>query len=204
MNYKFKAINRKDSEVRRENINQISKSLNINIELFEAIDYRYVLKNNSFINSIFKDADYWDWDINHWGVISCNLSHMMLWLECYNNDIPFFIFEDDIHLGHPIDFEWDELILRDFDVLILKGGPGGEFKPYCDSYCIKPNAAINIFQWFVKNGWRRTLDFEFEKLYNEGIFKIVSLDKDYFIQDRTKIKSDIAKDGLEYKKKTEL
>ena len=202
MKYRFKAINRTSSKIRRDNIEKISTSLNVDIKLFEAIDYRFVLKNNSLINTLFKDADYWDWDINHWGVISCNLSHMMVWLECYNQNVPFIIFEDDIHLGDPIDFEWDEIINRDFDILILKGGENGEFKPYCDCYCIKPDSAMRLFQWFIKNGWRRTLDYEFEDLYNKNIFKIISLNKNYFIQDRTKIKSDIAIDGLTYQRKT--
>ena len=200
MSYKFKAINRQSSAIRRKNIESISNKLGIDIEIFESIDYRGVLRNNSLINSLFKDADYWEWDINQWGVISCNLSHMMVWLECYKEDVPFFIFEDDIHINHPIDFLWRDLINDDFDVLILKGGENYEFQPYCDCYCVNPKSAIKLYNWFIKNGWKRTLDYEFEYLHNNKIFNIKSLNKHYFIQNRELIKSDIANDGITYKK----
>ena len=189
---RFKIINRQADAARRQHSVEQFKKQGIDIEVFNNIDHRYLLQN-SLTAHLFRKADYWDHDCNQEGVMSCNLGHMMLWLECFATNEPYAIFEDDLWAFDPIDFDWNELVKQDFDIHIISKA----FR--CDQYIIKPEAARRLFDWFLINGWERTLDFHLQDFKEDPSlgFKVTQGETLYFSQDILRIPSQLQNIGRE-------
>ena len=134
--------------------NNISKS---SFEFFDAIDGKnYKLTKEE--DKLFINSDYHLYNV-HVNSVKCTaLSHMKMWKSCIDDNIPYLIFEDDLHIVHD---GYEIKPPTDYELYLI--GKENTY-PNCYAYWINPNGAKKLIKLVEKIGFTESVDCFLSKL----------------------------------------
>jgi hypothetical protein len=188
MNYDTYIISLSSDLDRREHMKGVMSKLNIPYQFFDAIAAHDV--DDEMANTMFKNVNYYDYDINHRAAMATFLSHLSLLRVSYLTQTNLLIIEDDIQLVKEPTVDYDNVKFEEFDLWNI----GTRIS--CYSYFVSWEGAGKILDLFSKRVIVQAYDFELYEL--RKLINMKCLDYPEWKQVKT-FKSNIAPNG--YKRK---
>jgi hypothetical protein len=158
MNYNTYIISLSSDLDRREHMKGVMSKLNIPYQFFDAITPNDV--DDEMVNTMFKNVDYYEWDINHKAVMATFLSHLSLLRVSHLTKTNLLILEDDIELVNGPTIDYNDVKFEEFDVFNI-----GTLIS-CYSYFVSWNGAGKILDMFSKNDIVKAYDWELYGIKN--------------------------------------
>lgn len=188
MNYEVRILSLSKDIERRKHMKNVMLKLNIPYIFFDALTPDDV--ENTIIDKMFKNVDYYNWNINQLAVMATFLSHIELLKISYLNKKNLLIIEDDIDLSNNSTIDYKNVNFEEFDVFNL-----GTLVS-CYSYFVSWEGAGKILNLLDKKIITQAYDWELYKLMDEITIKYIETPEweqvDLF-------KSNIAPNGYELK-----
>jgi len=157
--FKIKVLSLKRREDRRNRfLDFFSRHFySIPFEFFDAIDGKdYELTEEE--DNLFTNSDYHLYNV-HVNSVKCTaLSHMKMWKSCIDDNIPYLIFEDDLHIVHD---GYEIKPPTDYELYLI--GKENTY-PNCYAYWINPNGAKKLIKLVEKIGFTESVDCFLSKL----------------------------------------
>ena len=157
--FKIKVLSLKRREDRRNRfLDFFSRHFySIPFEFFDAIDGKeYTLNERE--ESYFTKSNYHQWNV-HVNSVKCTaLSHMKMWKSCIDDNIPYLIFEDDLHIVHG---GYEIKPPTDYELYLI--GQKNTY-PNCYAYWITPIGAKKLIKIVEKVGFKESVDWFLSKL----------------------------------------
>jgi hypothetical protein len=189
MQYKTFVISLKRRPDRRSRIKDLFDRNSIDFSFCDGIDGRE-LEITEDIENLFKGNDFDDFGIIKECIYGANLTHLKILKECSEQDLPFFIFEDDTQIIKPLDFSFGDISEKSLDAFWLTRN-----EPSILAYVVWPEGARKMYDWVINvSKLDKGLDWKFLELRRSKIFNIEEIWDDYFYQVPGK-DSDIAPNG---------
>ena len=94
MDYKIFVISLKRRQDRREKISELFEKNNLKFSFYDAIDGRDLIVTDE-IEELFLNNEFEEWGIIKECIYGNTLTHLNLLKECSEQNLPYFIFEDD-------------------------------------------------------------------------------------------------------------
>jgi hypothetical protein len=189
MQYKTFVISLKRRPDRRSRIKDLFDQNSIDFSFCDGIDGRE-LEITEDIENLFKGNDFDDFGIIKECIYGANLTHLKILKECSEQDLPFFIFEDDTQIIKPLDFSFGDISEKSLDAFWLTRN-----EPSILAYVVWPEGARKMYDWVINvSKLDKGLDWKFLELRRSKIFNIEEIWDDYFYQVPGK-DSDIAPNG---------
>lgn len=185
MSYKIKVLSLKRREDRRNIFN--SRFSNYEFEYFYGLDGReYSL--SEYDNNWIHGNEYKNYGIHIPSLVCANKSHIMMLKECISDNLPYIIFEDDVQIIKPIDFNFEDIIKKELDVFWLMPN-----NPSILCYVVWPSGADKLIKSVDrKGGLVRGLDDMWHEIKNTDYLIEEELHQEYFGQEVGSDDSDIA------------
>jgi hypothetical protein len=188
MNYEVRILSLSKDIERRKHMKNVMLKLNIPYIFFDALTPDNV--EDTIIDKMFKNVDYYNWNINQLAVMATFLSHIELLKISYLNKKNLLIIEDDIDLSNNSTIDYKNVNFKEFDVFNL-----GTLVS-CYSYFVSWEGAGKILNLLDKKVITQAYDWELYKLMDEITIKYIETPEweqvDLF-------KSNIAPNGYELK-----
>jgi hypothetical protein len=188
MNYEVRILSLSKDIERRKHMKNVMLKLNIPYIFFDALTPDDV--EDTIIDKMFKNVDYYNWNINQLAVMATFLSHIELLKISYLNTKNLLIIEDDIDLSNNSTIDYKNVNFKEFDVFNL-----GTLVS-CYSYFVSWEGAGKILNLLDKKVITQAYDWELYKLMDEITIKYIENPEweqvDLF-------KSNIAPNGYELK-----
>jgi hypothetical protein len=188
MNYEVRILSLSKDIERRKHMKNVMLKLNIPYIFFDALTPDDV--EDTIIDKMFKNVDYYNWNINQLAVMATFLSHIELLKISYLNKKNLLIIEDDIDLSNNSTIDYKNVNFKEFDVFNL-----GTLVS-CYSYFVSWEGAGKILNLLDKKVITQAYDWELYKLMDEITIKYIENPEweqvDLF-------KSNIAPNGYELK-----
>jgi hypothetical protein len=177
MKHKTFVISLKRRPDRRSKIKDLFDRNGIDFSFCDGIDGRE-LEITEEVHNLFKGNDFDDFGIIKECIYGANLTHLKILKECSEQDLPFFIFEDDTQILKPLDFSFDDISKKSLDAFWLTRN-----EPSILAYVVWPEGARKMYDWVINvSKLDKGLDWKFLELRRSGIFKIEEIWDDYFYQ----------------------
>jgi hypothetical protein len=192
MEYKTFVISLKRRQDRRDKILELFKKNNLKFSFYDAIDGRELIITKE-IEELFSNNEFDDWGIIKECIYGANLTHLKILKECSEQELPFFIFEDDTQIIKPLDFSFENISKKNLDAFWLT-----RKEPSILAYVVWPIGAKKMYDWVMNvSKLDKGLDWKFLELRKSKIFNIEEIWDDYFYQVFGK-DSDIAPNGYKF------
>ena len=177
MNHKTFVISLKRRPDRRTKIKDLFDKNKIEFSFYDAIDGRE-LDVTKDIEDLFAGNEFDDFGIIKECIYGANLTHLKILKECSDQNLPFFIFEDDTQIIKDIDFSFDEISKKSLDAFWLTRN-----EPSILAYVVWPEGARKMYDWVLNvSKLDKGLDWKFLELRSSGILNIEEIWDDYFYQ----------------------
>lgn len=177
MNYKIFVISLKRRKDRREKISELFKKYNLTFSFFDAIDGRDLIITDE-VNDFFSNNEFEQWGIIKECIYGNTLSHLNLLKECSQQNLPYFIFEDDVKIKKDIDFTFESIAEKHLDAFWLI-----DLEPSSLAYVIWPQGAKKMYDWMVNIGkGDKGMDWKLLEIKNSNILKSEKIWDEYFYQ----------------------
>lgn len=188
MNYEVRILSLSKDIERRNHMDKVMLKLNVPYIFFDALTPEDV--DDAIIDKMFKNVDYYNWNINQLAVMATFLSHIELLKISYNNKKNLLIIEDDIDLSNNSIVNYKNINFEEFDVFNL-----GTLVS-CYSYFVSCEGAGKILNLLDKRVITQAYDWELYKLMDEITIKYASIPE---WEQVNSFKSNIAPNGYELK-----
>jgi len=177
MNYKVVVISLIRRQDRRDKITKQFNEHGIPFEFYDAIDGE-TLDVTQEIEDLFKGNDYDKYGIIKSNLYAANLTHLKIMNECAAQELPYFIFEDDVKILKEIDFRFEDIANMNLDAYWLTRN-----EPSILAYVIWPKGAIKMHDWVINTAkLDKGLDWKFLELRYKNLLNISEINDDYFYQ----------------------
>ena len=176
-NYKLKVISLERRQDRREKI--ASMFQHVPFEFVDALDgQKYKL--TAYDKKMIEGNEYEKYDIHIPSLVCANYTHLNLLDECSKQDLPYFIFEDDVFLNKentaPDNFFETIASVNDLDVFWLIPDT-----PTIAAYVVWPSGAKIMKNHIIRKAkLKRGLDWAFWDLRNSNKFRVDQSKDSYF------------------------
>tara|TARA_B000000475_G_C15911221_1_gene412655 strand:- start:121 stop:723 length:603 start_codon:yes stop_codon:yes gene_type:complete len=176
--YKVKVISLKRRQDRRKKMSHMFQ--HINFEFVDALDGK-TYKMTKFDKEFIKGNDYEKWGVHIPSMVCAQYMHLNLLEECANQELPYFIFEDDVLLNEDEkapDLYFEALAsVEDLDAFWFVPN-----EPSVAAYIVWPEGAKKMID-YVNNvtKLRRGLDWAFWDLRKNKEFRADQANTSYFI-----------------------
>lgn len=188
MNYEVCILSLSKDIERRNHMDKVMLKLNLPYIFFDALTPEDV--DDAIIDKMFKNVDYYNWNINQLAVMATFLSHIELLKISYNNKKNLLIIEDDIDLSDNSIVNYKNINFEEFDVFNL-----GTLVS-CYSYFVSWEGAGKILNLLDKRIITQAYDWELYKLMDEITIKYATIPE---WEQVNSFKSNIAPNGYELK-----
>lgn len=188
MNYEVRILSLSKDIERRNHMDKVMLKLNVPYIFFDALTPEDV--DDAIIDKMFKNVDYYNWNINQLAVMATFLSHIELLKISYNNKKNLLIIEDDIDLSDNSIVNYKNINFEEFDVFNL-----GTLVS-CYSYFVSWEGAGKILNLLDKRVITQAYDWELYKLMDEITIKYAVIPE---WEQVNSFKSNIAPNGYELK-----
>jgi hypothetical protein len=188
MNYEVRILSLSKDIERRKHMKNVMLKLNIPYIFFDALTPDDV--EDTIIDKMFKNVDYYNWNINQLAVMATFLSHIELLKISYLNKKNLLIIEDDIDLSNNSTIDYKNVNFKEFDVFNL-----GTLVS-CYSYFVSWEGAGKILNLLDKKVITQAYDWELYKLMDEITIKYIETPE---WEQVASFKSNIAPNGYELK-----
>lgn len=188
MNYEVRILSLSKDIERRNHMDKVMLKLNVPYIFFDALTPEDV--DDAIIDKMFKNVDYYNWNINQLAVMATFLSHIELLKISYNNKKNLLIIEDDIDLSNNSIVNYKNINFEEFDVFNL-----GTLVS-CYSYFVSWEGAGKILNLLDKRVITQAYDWELYKLMDEITIKYATIPE---WEQVNSFKSNIAPNGYELK-----
>lgn len=188
MNYEVRILSLSKDIERRNHMDKVMLKLNVPYIFFDALTPEDV--DDAIIDKMFKNVDYYNWNINQLAVMATFLSHIELLKISYNNKKNLLIIEDDIDLSDNSIVNYKNINFEEFDVFNL-----GTLVS-CYSYFVSWEGAGKILNLLDKRVITQAYDWELYKLMDEITIKYATIPE---WEQVNSFKSNIAPDGYTQK-----
>jgi hypothetical protein len=177
MKYKTFVISLKRRQDRRNKIIELFEKHNIVFSFYDAIDGKELLVTKQ-IQELFEGNDFDEFGIIKECIYGANLTHLQIIKECSEQQLPYFIFEDDVQIIKELDFTFDEIVNKSLDAFWLTRN-----EPSILCYVVWPEGAKKMYDWVMNvSKLNRGLDWKYQDLRISKLFKIEEIWDDYFYQ----------------------
>jgi hypothetical protein len=191
MEYKTFVLSLKRRIDRRLKIEELFGENNIKFSFYDSIDGRDLIITQE-IENLFSGNDFDDYGIIKEAIYGANLTHLKILKECSEQELPYFIFEDDVQIIKPIDFKFEDIANKSLDAFWLTRN-----QPSILCYVIWPIGAKKMYDWVMNVSKLNVgLDWKFQELRTSKLLNIEEIWDDYFYQ-VPGYDSDIAPNGYQ-------
>jgi len=156
MNFNTYIISLPSDLDRRKHMVDVMSKLKIPYQFFYAIAAHDV--DDEMVNTMFKNVDYYEYDINHKAVMATFLSHLSLLRVASITKRNLLIIEDDIDLASNSTIDYHNINFEEFDIWNL--GPTIS----CYAYFVSWGGATKILELINKTVITQAYDWEIFKL----------------------------------------
>lgn len=162
---------------RRDKIKNLFGQNGIIFSFYDAIDGRELMVTKE-IEDLFRGNEFDDFGIIKECIYGANLTHLKILKECSEQDLPFFIFEDDTQIIKSLDFYFEDISKKPLDAFWLTRN-----EPSILAYVVWPEGAKKMYDWIINvSKLDKGLDWKFLELRRSNLLRIEEIWDDYFYQ----------------------
>lgn len=177
MLYKTFVISLKRRQDRREKISELFEKNNLKFSFYDAIDGRDLIVTDE-IEELFLNNEFEDWGIIKECIYGNTLTHLKLLKECSEQNLPYFIFEDDVKIKKNINFTFESIVEKQLDAFWLI-----DLEPSSLAYVVWPEGAKKIHDWIMNVGKAdKGMDWKLLEIKNTNLLYSDKIWDEYFYQ----------------------
>jgi GR25 family glycosyltransferase involved in LPS biosynthesis len=177
MDYKIFVISLKRRQDRREKISELFEKNNLKFSFYDAIDGRDLIVTDE-IEELFLNNEFEEWGIIKECIYGNTLTHLNLLKECSEQNLPYFIFEDDVKIKKDINFTFESIVEKKLDVFWLI-----DLEPSSLAYVVWPEGAKKIHDWMMNVGKAdKGMDWKLLEIKNTNLLYSDKIWDEYFYQ----------------------
>ena len=177
MLYKTFVISLKRRPDRRAKIKDLFIKNNLKFSFYDAIDGRDLIVTDE-IEELFLNNEFEEWGIIKECIYGNTLTHLNLLKECSEQNLPYFIFEDDVKIKKDINFTFESIVEKQLDAFWLI-----DLEPSSLAYVVWPEGAKKIHDWMMNVGKAdKGMDWKLLEIKNTNLLNSDKIWDEYFYQ----------------------